>query len=118
MRGLVVLNPAAFREPLNPSIPGTSGRNAFRGPGLYNVDFSLARTFTLPRLPERLHFTLRADSFNVLNHANLNNPDGLLGSPTFGIAKFGRQGQASGFPATTPLNETSRQFQLLLRMEF
>jgi len=116
--GVLVLNQAAFREPLNPSVPGTSGRDAFRGPGLYNVDFSLSRTFFLPFVGERYRLTVRADAFNVLNHANLNNPDSLLGSPTFGIETFGRQGQASGFPATSPLNETARQFQLLLRLEF
>ena len=116
--GLVVLNAAAFREPLNPSVPGTSGRNAFRGPGLYNIDFSLARTFSPRLLSERYRVTVRADAFNLLNHTNLNNPDSLLGSATFGIATYGRQGQSSGFPATSPLNETSRQFQLLLRLEF
>ena len=116
--GVVVLNKEAFREPLNPSVPGTAGRNAFRGPGLYNIDLSLSRTFSPPVLPERFRITVRADGFNILNHANLNNPDGLLGSPTFGIARFGRKGQASGFPATTPLNETARQFQLLVRLEF
>jgi hypothetical protein len=116
--GVLVLNQAAFREPLNPSVPGTSGRNAFRGPGLYNIDFSLSRTFSLPPAGERYRVTVRADAFNVLNHANLNNPDSLLGSPTFGVSTFGRQGQASGFPATTPLNETARQFQLLLRFQF
>lgn len=31
---------------------------------------------------------------------------------------FGRKGRESGFPALAPLNETARQFQLLLRVEF
>ena len=83
--GLVLLNQAAFREPADPSIVGTTGRNAFRGPGLYNSDISVSRTFRLPRLKESAAVTFRADAFNVLNHANLNNPDNLYGSPTFGI---------------------------------
>ena len=49
---------------------------------------------------------------------NLNNPDTLLTSPTFGIALYGRQGLASGFPAVSPLNETPRQFQLSVKVEF
>ena len=116
--GIVVLNSAAFSEPLSASVVGNTGRNAFRGPGLYNADVSLARVFSVPKLPEGSRLTVRADAFNVLNHANLNNPDNLLGSPTFGVETYGRQGAPSGFPAVAPLNETARVFQLMLRLEF
>ena len=45
--------------------------------------------------------------------------DPLLGDTlTFGSAFFGRQGRQSGFPAVSPLNETARQIQMLLRIEF
>jgi hypothetical protein len=116
--GVYLLNPAGFAAPVSGDVVGNTGRNAFRGPGLYNVDFSLARSFTAPRLREGTRLTVRADAFNVLNHANLNNPDNLLGSPTFGLATYGRQGTASGFPAVSPVNETARVFQILLRIEF
>jgi outer membrane receptor protein involved in Fe transport len=115
--GQRLLIPAGFGEPA-PSRVGNSGRNAFRGPGLYNVDVSVSRAFPLPWLGEAARMTLRADAFNLLNHANLNNPDALLGSPTFGIASYGRQGRQSGFPAVSPFNETARQIQLMLRLEF
>ena len=91
----------------------------------------MAKSFTVPRLRESTRFTVRADAFNFLNHANLNNPDNLVGdtscsivsgavqcTPTFGLATYGRQGTASGFPAVSPVNETARQIQLLLRIEF
>ncbi len=116
--GILVLNANGFTNPDDPSIVGTIGRNAFRGPGLYNVDVSLSRTFSLPKLPEGSRLTVRADAFNVLNHANLNNPDNQLSDPNFGVETYGRQGAPSGFPATTPLNESARQFQILLRLEF
>ena len=82
------------------------------------MDLSLARTFAVPHLGEGTRFTIRADAFNILNHANLNNPDNLLGDPNFGLESYGRQGTASGFPAVSPVNETARQIQALLRLEF
>ena len=115
--GEQLLNPAAFAEAA-PSVLGNVGRNAFQGPGLYNLDLSVGRTFTVPRLGEFARLTFRASAFNALNHVNLNNPDTLLTSPTFGIASFGRQGLQSGFPAVSPLNETPRQFQLSVKAEF
>ena len=116
--GVMLLDPMAFAQPANPSVVGNSGRNAFVGPGLYNSDISVARSFQVPRLREGTLLTVRADFFNILNHANLNNPDNLYGSPTFGLATYGRQGTASGFPAVTPLNETARQIQLIVRLQF
>lgn len=115
--GVQLLNPAAFSIP-DGLTPGNTGRNEFRGPGLYSIDASIARAFTIPKLREGTKFTVRADFFNILNHANLGNPDNFIGDPNFGVATYGRQGVTTGFPASTPLNETARQVQILLRMEF
>jgi hypothetical protein len=115
-----LLNPAAFAEAA-PSMLGNEGRNALIGPGFYSIDLSIARSFGLRWLGESGRLKFRADMFNVLNHANLGNPDPLFtdpASPTFGIATFGRQGRQSGFPAVSPLNETPRQIQLSLKLEF
>jgi hypothetical protein len=95
------------------------GRNAFTGPGFYNLDLAVGRSFPLPWLGEGSRLNFRADAFNVLNHANLGNPDTLLTSPTFGVATFGRQAsQGNGFPTLSPLNETPRQIQLSVRIQF
>src|SRR5262249_2216430 len=115
--GKLLLNAAAF-APSAGSKQGNTGRNAFGGPGLYSVDISLARSFALRRLGEASRFTIRADAFNFLNHTNLNNPQSLIGQPDFGVATYGRQGVGNGFPAVAPLNETARQVQLILRLEF
>src|SRR5207249_11954136 len=115
--GEYVLKSPAFAQ-ARPDAPGSAGRNAFRGPGLYNMDLSLSRSFSVPKLREGTRLVFRVDAFNFLSHANLNNPDALLGSPTFGLARFGRQGPPSGFPAVSPLNETGRQIQVLVRAEF
>jgi hypothetical protein len=47
-------------------VPG-EGFNSFRGPGVRDLDLSLARSF---RLNERLGLKFRIEAFNLLNHAN------------------------------------------------
>jgi hypothetical protein len=113
--GVQVLNPAAFQD--NPN-GGNEGRNALTGPGLYNIDVSLSRSFGIKPLGEAGRLVVRVDAFNVLNHANLNQPSPYLLLPGFGVSAYGRQGLQSGFPALTPLNETPRTLQVLLRLEF
>jgi hypothetical protein len=115
--GKILLNADAFAIAPD-GRQGNTGRNAFSGPGLYNVDISLSRSFPLRWLGESGRLTFRADVFNFLNHANLNNPQPLIGQPDFGVALYGRQGISTGFPAVSPLNETARQVQLIVRLEF
>ena len=101
--GQLLLNAEDFTNAAASTL-GNSGRNAFTGPGFYSVDLSLARSFPIRRLGEAGRLVFRASAFNVLNHANLNNPDSNLGSPTFGVALYGRQGAQSGFPPVAPQN--------------
>lgn len=115
--GKILLNTAAFDSPGGTSL-GNLGRNALTGPGFFSTDLSLSRSFSLPWLGESGQFTLRADAFNILNHANLGNPDPQLGSPKFGLATYGRQEASTGFPPLSPLVETARQVQIILRFQF
>jgi len=89
------------------------GRNSLAGPGLLNIDVSLNRSIPVKWLREAGRLSLRADAFNFLNHANLNNPYPALQNPAFG--QYGREAQPTGFPGLLPLNETARQIQLVLR---
>jgi hypothetical protein len=114
--GVRLLNAGAFSA--TPAGLGNVGRNALTGPGFYNLDLALGRSIPLPWLGEGARVNLRADLFNVLNHANLGNPVTLVSDPNFGIATYGRQAAQSGFPAVTPLNETPRQIQLSVRVQF
>jgi hypothetical protein len=117
--GACLLNAAAFATPAR-GVQGNSGRNSFYGPGLISADLSFGKTLALPLGPESGRLTLRADLFNALNHANLNNPNAMLQSPdgTFGNATYGRRGTSTGFPALIPFRETARQVQLVLRLVF
>lgn len=112
--GKQLLDPAAFAFPAATSA-GNTGRNAFRGPGIISLDLSVARRFALG---ETATLTLRADFYNALNHANLNNPVAQLGDPNFGQALYGRKEKGNGFPALVPLNETPRQLQLFVQLDF
>lgn len=67
--------------PPAPNTFGNAGRNILIGPGTFNIDFSAHKVFTLT---ERLHLQFRAEFFNVLNHAQFNNPDTTLSDSTFG----------------------------------
>ncbi len=115
--GVNWFNPGAFTQP-QPNVLGDTGRNEFRGPGFFNLDLSLSRTFVLAKLGDAGRFTIRADAFNFLNHANLNNPVSILNTQGVGIATYGRVGITTGFPASTPFTETARQIQLQLRVAF
>src|ERR1700756_204040 len=61
---------------------GTIPRNSFRGPGYFNTDLGLKKTF---HFHERLAFTVGANAYNVLNHVNYANPiSNLASSSNFG----------------------------------
>jgi len=60
---------------------GDVGRNALRGPGQQNVDFSIARRFTFT---ESKALEFRADLFNLFNHANRDNPVSDISRSDFG----------------------------------
>ncbi|MGC1783972.1 MAG: TonB-dependent receptor [Acidobacteriaceae bacterium] len=54
---------------------GNIERDSFFGPGLINVDASVAKSFNLPR---GVNFQLTAQAFNVFNHPNLGQPSGCI----------------------------------------
>ena len=69
--------------------PGSIGAAAVRGPGAWNIDFSMAKDF---KLTEKITFQLRTDMFNALNHVSLSNLNTNLNSSTFGFLR-GTKGQ-------------------------
>jgi hypothetical protein len=54
---------------------GNLHRNDLKGPGFQNVNFSLSKDFAIY---ERLKLQIRGEAFNVLNHANVGNPNSTL----------------------------------------
>jgi hypothetical protein len=97
---------------------GNSGRNAWHGPGAFNLDASLSRRFRLPWMSEASALGFRVDVFNLFNHANLTNPAARLGAPGFGIALRGVEQRPNAFRVLGPAGDTRRQLQLSVRLEF
>jgi hypothetical protein len=61
---------------------GTLGRNAFRGPDRTNVNFTIGKITDL--YGERTKLEIRADFFNLFNHAEFSNPSTSITSGAFG----------------------------------
>ena len=87
--GTTTAGPKTLKEYFNtaayavsaPFTYGNAGYNSLRGPGYTDVDFSLFRNFAMF---ENSNLEFRAEAFNVLNHPNFANPDGVFEDTTFG----------------------------------
>ena len=92
----------AFAQPTGVRF-GNTGRNQFYGPGGYNLDFSLFRSF--PVGGER-RIEARMEAGNILNHPLYANPSSSITSSTFG--------QITAINGNYP----ERQIRLGLRFQF
>ena len=85
---------------------GNVSRGSFTGPGLFTVDTSLFKKFSIN---ENWSLQFRAEAFNVLNHVNFNTPNPVV--------FFGTNiGPSAGAITDTATRE--RQIQLALRLLF
>jgi len=101
------LNPAAFGLPASGTY-GNSGRNRFRGPGLWQADLGVTRKF---RLTEAVSVDFRGEMFNLFNRAQYGNPVSARQNSTFGTILATANDGATG-------TGTSRQVQFMLRLNF
>jgi hypothetical protein len=86
---------------------GNIGRNAFSGPGFFNLDLSGFRRF---KVAERWTLEFRAEAFNFTNTPQYPNPDGGFGNATFG--------QITNAAIGNSADGGSRQIQLGVRLLF
>jgi hypothetical protein len=70
--------PAADGVPTN---FGTMGRNSIAGPHFFNIDASLMKDVPIT---EHVIFSFGATAFNILNHANFDQPVNDISNPQFG----------------------------------
>ena len=86
----------------------TIGRNAGVTPGIFNMDSTVQREF---KIHERQGIAFRAESFNVLNHANTGVPNfTLAGSTLLPIAPGYGRGSFANYASTGTGNRTLRFF--------
>jgi len=90
---------------------GNAGRNTLRGPSLVNLDVSLYKNNRIRRISENFNIQLRAEAFNVLNHANFRPPTGA--ATQLYTVNFAPNPGAGILAATAT---TSRQVQLAVRV--
>jgi hypothetical protein len=72
---------ASFTTPTGNGVFGNLGRNAFDGPGLFNLDASLFKSISFR---ERFKLELRLEAFSATNTPQFNNPGTDLTSGNFG----------------------------------
>jgi len=90
-------------------------RNAFRGPGYWNINFSAAKTF---KLTERFSLQFRGEFYNAFNHSNYYINSGNLDLSAPGLTDIQAfKGIIPPNPITTPPPER-RNIQLGLKLNF
>jgi len=100
-------NPCAFATPaLAPGqgfahLFGDARRGSLRGPGAYNVDFSVFKDF---QFSETRNLQFRLEAFNLFNHAQFANPNNTVDGPNAGTI--------------TGTSNSSREVQLALKFSF
>jgi len=108
-------------ETFGPFPTNMTARNAFRGPGAWNADFALGKTFPVT---ERISLEFRAEMFNIFNHHNIyvngyvNDATGSGSSFTV-VGKKGGLGSLAGSSIVTGNPSDERRFgQFALRLTF
>jgi hypothetical protein len=101
------INAAAFAAPANQTF-GNLGRNAFRAPGISQLDMGLSKFVSVT---EKLKLRFRADLFNVLNRAQFGAPNADTSVSNFGAITSTIGNYATG-------RGTPRELQLSAKIVF
>ncbi len=80
---------------------GNAGRHIIDGPGIFTWDATMMKNFSLT---ERFRLQLRAEFFNLTNHANFSDPNASINTPQAGLITY----------TTT----NARQMQFAMRLAF
>jgi hypothetical protein len=98
---------AAFAAPGNQTF-GNLGRNAFRAPGISQLDMGLSKFINIK---EKVNFRFRADLFNIFNRAQFGAPNADVSASNFGTITSTISNYATG-------RGTPRELQLSAKIVF
>ena len=103
---------SCFAFPSQANRLGNAGRNTLVGPGNATLDGSIFKNAHLDRISDRLNLQLRAELFNILNHAN-------FAPPLDNNFVFNEDGSTIGDAGKlTSTQGSSRQIQFGLKLQF
>jgi hypothetical protein len=94
---------------------GNLSRNAFRGPGYFDTDVNLTKSFSLM---EKYRFIIGANFFNILNHANFDNPFNNVAVGNFGTIGSTVSPPSSPYGSFTGSAVSGRVIQSSLKFQF
>ena len=101
--------------------PFNVGRNSITGPKFLNMDFSVHKTFPIPRISEAFNIQFRAEFFNIFNHSNFVPPQPCSGDCNSGIIgtdKPGNDGFYQGVGNISLLAGLPREIQFALKVNW
>ena len=111
------INPAAFALPAGEF--GDAPRNLLRGPGTWQIDMGVAKTFAIR---ERMQLEFRSEFYNIFNHPQLGQPQSTFNQSNttgFGsIINTVNLNTAIVSPITPVGSGTPREIQFALRLDF
>jgi hypothetical protein len=103
-------NTACFQQvPDTTGTFGNTGRNTVRGPGAWNIDFSVIKNTKVGPVSSEL----RLEIFNLTNHLQFANPNSQLGNSAFGTISA-----LVASPSCATCGTTERQMQMAVKLKF
>jgi hypothetical protein len=90
-------------------------RNQFRGPGYFDIDMSLFKTFLIK---ERVSVGIGITAYNALNHPNFGQPDPVLGDGTTGQIRIMQGVPTSPYGNFLGFDSSPRVVQLSAKFNF
>ena len=104
-----------FATSANQLDSGNTARNAFRGPGYFDTDLNVNKTFSIR---ERFHLLVGAYFFNLLNHPNFDLPGNNVALGTFGSIQSTVSAPTSAYGSFQGSAVSGRVIQTQVKLTF
>jgi hypothetical protein len=99
--------------PITTARLGSTGRNILRGPGVFNVNQNISRTFTVK---EKIKLQFLGEAFNLTNTPSFSNPGATWASPT--LNTDGSVKSYANYSVITNTTSQARVLQVGARLSF